>query len=208
MIKIILFLISFNLNAQVKLAPLYNHTQEEKQFVEISESLINKLVQSKCFESFMVNRELIDTNGKTPKQVVDHLRSLNGSVPIHMYYSRKNVVGYRNPSYPDVYTNRRFHAGSNACDRASNLGHEVVGHSLGEYDHSYKATYSRPRSVPYSINAAFKACCSCNGMKDCKIKDESPIVLPDIKPEPKYTLICKRKWYTLWIGKRCYKKYE
>lgn len=155
----------------VGFSPLRNHTAEEKEVVAVAEKLANSLLHSKCFADFMVNRKLIETNGKTPAEVVEHLKSLNLTVPVEMY-SRwwSNVVGYRNPPKPDVFTNRKFHAGATACSRGSNLTHEW-SHSAG-YDHSFKSTPTRPFSVPYSINAAFTACCECSGksIKNCWIR--------------------------------------
>jgi hypothetical protein len=159
------------LHKGVHFSPLRYHTTEEKEVVAVAEKLSNDLLQSKCFENFMVTRGLIDTNGKTAIQVVEDLKTKNLTVPVEMYSAWwSNVVGYRQPPAPDVYTNRKFHAGATACSRGSNLLHEW-SHSA-DYDHSYKATALRPRSVPYSINAAFDVCCSCvgNSIKNCSIK--------------------------------------
>lgn len=154
----------------VRFFPLRNHTAEEKEVVVIAEKLANDLLQSQCFENFIVNRKLIDTEGKTPIEVVKDLKTKNLTVPVEMYskwYSK--VVGYRQPPKPDVFTNRKYHAGATACSRGSNLTHEW-SHSAG-YGHSYSDTPTRPFSVPYSINAAFTACCKCvnNSIKNCSI---------------------------------------
>ncbi len=198
MIKFLLFLlISINVFGQIKYWPLYNHTENEREMVVIAERLSNEMAQAESFRKFMVDRKLIKTNGRTNSEVVQHLGSLNISVPVHMYSSwTSGTVGYRNPPRPDIYTNRKFHAGASACARASNLMHEWT-HS-GGYSHSYKGTYKRPYSVPYSINAAFRALCACNGIKDCLILDK-----PMVK---KTKIICYRSWYTLWIKKKCYTK--
>lgn len=201
---------------EVKFSPLHNYSKEEKEVAAIAERLSNEMLQSKSFENFMIERAtprpgkrylLHSTNGKTAKEVVDHLKALDLTVPVWMYWSLKRVVGYRQPPKPDIHTNRRYHAGSTACARASNLLHEWT-HS-GGYGHSYRATYERPYSVPYSINAAFSELCSCNGIRDCKIKGVETEVKPEENPaqtERKFITVCRRIWYTLWIKKSCYKK--
>lgn len=152
---------------QIKFSPVKNYTKDELEVLGISEQLANQLVKSQCFAQVMESRGLIQTDGKTPKEVVEHIKTARLSVPVTMYYKWGNVVGYRNPGDPTVYTNRRFHAGATACSRASNLTHEW-SHVLG-YGHDFKATVRRPKSVPYSINFAFQKCCSCEGIKNCKI---------------------------------------
>lgn len=150
----------------IHFSPVRNYTFEETQVLIVAESLANQLVKSQCFENFMVKRNLIDTNGKTALEVVQSLK-IDLTIPVEMYYKNNNVVGYRTPPAPDIYTNRKYHQGATACARASNLFHEW-SHTVG-YTHSYKATKTRPRSVPYSINAAVEVCCSCKGISDCKI---------------------------------------
>jgi len=155
----------------IRFSPVVNYTTDEKAVLAVSEKLANDLVQSSCFENFMKMRSLIDTNGMTAEQVVVKLKTTNLAVPVEMYYKRfSNVVGYRQPPALNIYTNRKFHAGATACSRGSNLTHEW-SHSVG-FDHSYQATVLRPRSVPYSINAAFEACCICekNSILKCSIK--------------------------------------
>jgi hypothetical protein len=155
----------------IRFSPAKNYSQEEKEVLAISERLANELVQSQCFEEYMLKRNLIQTNGKSNLEVVNDLRNTDLTIPVVMYYSNNNVVGYRQPPSKTIYTNRKFHAGASACSRGSNLTHEW-SHSVG-YGHSSRATYSRPRSVPYSINAAFTKCCSCRGVRDCAIKGAS-----------------------------------
>lgn len=154
----------------IHFSPVRNYTFEETQVLAVAESLANKLVKSSCFENFMVKRNLIETNGKTALEVVNVLKTSDLTIPVEMYYKNNNVVGYRQPPAPDIYTNRKFHAGSNACARGSNITHEW-SHTAG-FSHAYRATKSRPFSVPYSINAAYVACCFCekNSITNCQIK--------------------------------------
>lgn len=194
---IALFLISLNVMAQINFEPIYNYNLEDKEVLKVSTSLINEMVNSSCFEKVFLERNLRKTNGRTNKEVIEHLRSIKGSVPLHMYYTRKSVVGYRQPPKPDVYTNSKFHRGASACSRASNLAHEALGHSLGDYGHAFRPNKLRPYTVPYSLNYAFEKCCACNGVTDCFIL-EKPVT-------EKTKTVCRRTWRTLWLRKTCYR---
>lgn len=132
-------------------------TKEEKVKIEKAEILANEIVQGKCFGDFMLSWGLIEREGRSPIEVVDHIRKSKVKVPVHYYYSRKNVVGYRQPPYPDIYFNRRYHDYYNACDTASNGCHETL-HVLG-YGHPFKPTSTRGRTIPYACNSAFEKCC-------------------------------------------------
>ncbi len=138
------------------------------KFLKFKQSEINKfydvtrkhdsVTQSQCFRDFMTARNLRKTNGKTPEEVVDHLISEKPVIELEMYYSWKKVVGYTYPSSKRIWMNRRFHNKMSVCARAGNIGHER-SHKLN-YDHTFNKTKYRYLSVPYSINAAFKVCCS------------------------------------------------
>lgn len=190
-----LLFLSLQSNASVKFDPVKNYTERELEVLSISEKMINEMIVSDCFDNFMTERKMIQTDGLTNAQVVTKLKT-PATVPLVMYYSNNSTVGYRNTGSPTIYTNRKFHAGASACANASNLFHEVA-HVIG-FSHDKRASSSRPYSVPYSINAAFKACCLCNGVLDCKIALEP--VLDDKK------LYCFRSWKTLWLKKNCYWK--
>lgn len=151
--------------------PVKNYTSDEASVLVVAEKLANDLVKSKCFSDFMLKRGLIETNGKTPAEVVFQLSHTNLTVPVQMYYQMTSTVGYRQPPNLTIFTNRKFHGkNANACSRSSNLTHEW-SHNVG-FTHSFKATVTRPLSVPYSINAAFTACCSCTSLKVCSIKNQ------------------------------------
>lgn len=132
-------------------------TDQERALLALAETKANETVQSKCFEDFMLKWGLIMTDGKTPAQVVAHLRQVRLTVPVHYYYRRNSTVGYRQPPYPDVYFNRRFHTFYDACETASNATHEW-SHVIG-YDHPSDRTPTRGRTVPYAINQGFDQCC-------------------------------------------------
>lgn len=133
----------------------------QKTKVALAQAMANKIVASDCFHDFMVKRPLIQTNGETPEQVVTDLRTAKQAAPVHYYLKRfgvgGRVIGYRQPPKPDIYFNNKFHKYYGVCDTASNASHEW-SHVIG-YDHAFNATKDRGYSVPYSINAAFEACC-------------------------------------------------
>lgn len=133
-------------------------TEGEKAKLQAAQGLANRLLPSPCFRSFLEGWGLIDTQGKTASQVVDHLAGASLTVPVHYYRGRCRVVGYRNPGAPDLYFNRCHHDAFNACQTASNALHEW-SHVLG-YTHPFKATSTRGRTVPYAINRAIEACCT------------------------------------------------
>lgn len=138
-----------------------NCSPKQSQFILEAEQKTNETVNSTCFASFMLERKLIDTNGLDNQQVVESLVGKNTVTDIEMYWTLKRVLGYTLPNQPEgkykIWVNSRYMMQWNRCDLASLLGHET-SHKKG-YGHSYRATPSRPYSVPYSINAAFDKCC-------------------------------------------------
>ena len=132
-------------------------TQKEKAELIQAEDIANQIVRSECFEHFMLTWGLIWTEGKTASEVVADLRQANKVVPVHYYYARNSTVGYTYPDVDDVYFNRRFHVFYTPCERANNATHEY-SHKLG-YDHPFRKTADRGRTVPYSISHAFETCC-------------------------------------------------
>lgn len=138
-------------------------TPYEQEKIIAAEQRGIQVIASKCFADFMAKRGLIQTNGNTPAQVVRDLRENMLQAPVHYYYENSSVVGYRQPPWPDIYFNRKFHDTYGTCATASNAAHEW-SHSIG-YGHDFEATARRPYSVPYSINAAFTACCPSAGAR-------------------------------------------
>lgn len=126
--------------------------------------LVNRVVQGECFYKFLSRRPMIQTEGRNSLEVVEHLRSLHGVVPVVMYYRRMgrfgtSAVAYRQPPSKAINLNRAyFSEGLPLWRWASTMAHESIGHSLGEYGHDFKWSPSREFSVPYSINHAFEAC--------------------------------------------------
>jgi hypothetical protein len=131
---------------------------------------MNEVVQSQCFYDFMSKRKLIQTNGKSPEEVAKHLQSLRGLIPVEMYSPGvfSSAVAYRSPPSLAIHLSYNyFTVDMDDCDWAATMGHESLGHSLGEYDHDYKWNLARSYSVPYSIGGAdqsqggdaFDLCC-------------------------------------------------
>ena len=138
----------------------YYTTPAERIKIKQVGALVNQVVQSQCFGDFMSTRRLIQTNGRTNAEVIAHIRSLAGVVPVEMYYRRfGSAVAYRNPGSPTIHLNRKaFWPGQSDVEWASVMTHEGVGHALGEYGHDFNWSPSRDFSVPYSMNAAVEKC--------------------------------------------------
>ena len=128
----------------------------ELDFIRSATEKVNEVVAGTCFREKLMAMPLIQTEGRSPKQVVDSL--IGVEIDIEMYWTVKRVLGYTLPSVPKVWLNRRYMTKWNVCDTASLLAHEA-SHKVG-YGHDFKATARRPQSVPYSVNRAFGACCS------------------------------------------------
>lgn len=157
-------------SAGVKFTPVaYYTTTQERAIIKKAGDLTNATVRSECVQKFMRARKLIDTDGRTPDQVMDHLLSLTSEVPVQMYYRclrnwkcpfGTSAVAYREPPSPTIHLNQAVYwTGLPLCEWASVMAHEGYGHSAGEYGHDFNWSPSRDFSVPYSLNAAFTACC-------------------------------------------------
>jgi hypothetical protein len=135
--------------------------KEKAQLVEIEQKL-GELSNSACFKAWFSEKkrkQLVQTNGKTRAEVVKHLATATAFARVTMYYTSKNVIGYRNKGSNLIHTNSKYHRakGFGLCSKASNLFHEV-SHVMG-YTHDFERTKRRPYSVPYTISAAVNACC-------------------------------------------------
>lgn len=145
----------------VKLNPVeYYTTQKEREIIKRAEAKLNEVKSSQCFRDFIAARNMIETQGKTSKQVSDHIASLSGLVDVSMYFSRfSSAVAYRQPPELKINLNRKyFYESLPLCDWVSTILHESL-HALANYEHSYKWTPERIYSVPYSANEAVDACC-------------------------------------------------
>lgn len=138
-------------------------TPEEVKRLAAAEKLSNEMVHSECFEKFWLKVKLDpgQTKGVPNAKLLEQLREANVTVPVHYYYTWKNVVGARDPGKPDLWFNRKYHNGFNECNTVSNALHEWT-HSALEWEHHY---YSRDRdaapglSGPYAINDGADKCC-------------------------------------------------
>jgi hypothetical protein len=150
------------------------------------EVLLNKALDkfkevygSQCFSDFIEKQKMNSTNGRTSKQVADHLLSLRGVVPVKMYYTKygtkslfcptcSSAVAFRQPPSRVINLNRAFFTSKRStCRWASTIAHEGLGHSLGGYGHSMKWTRQREDTVPYILSGrkakyggdVFSKCC-------------------------------------------------
>ncbi len=138
----------------------FNSKLEAEKILSAGKKL-NEVRKSQCFFNAIKNRKMIETNGKTSEEVAIHLQSVSGSIPVQWYLARfTSAVAYRNVGSPIIHFNRKYFSyKSSDCSIASTLGHEALGHVLGEYGHSFKWTKERDYSVPYSINRIVDLCC-------------------------------------------------
>jgi hypothetical protein len=118
---------------------------------------LNEVVLTQCFRDQIEGTSLIQTNGKTPQQVVDSLLHADVRIEAQMYWTAKRVLGYTIEGVDKEWINRRYMMSWSVCDLTSLLGHES-SHKVG-YDHDYYPTNRRPNSVPYAINRAIGKCC-------------------------------------------------
>ena len=102
------------------------------------------------------------------------------------YYSMGRVVGYMNPGKPQVFVNTKFFDSFVTKKVGSNFAHEHF-HTLG----GRHGGSNFKKSIAYYINYAYEAA------HDHVISGESiPVIV---------NTYCKRVWWKLWLGKRCYK---
>jgi hypothetical protein len=118
---------------------------------------IRETVMSGCFQKAWLERELIQTNGKTNVEILKEIINADVKIRVSMYRSWKNTVGYTYPSSDTIWCNRKFHDNMDPCDAGANLFHEIL-HKLG-YQHDVKPNKQRPFSVPYSGGTLMDQCC-------------------------------------------------
>ncbi len=146
----------------VSFTPVVKYTTlAEREKIKKAEVLLNKLKNGDCVFNFLANRKMIQTGGRTPLQVAEHIRDMKGNVPVEMYFRADGLaIAYRQPPYPTIHLNQRaFTLNASVCTWANTMVHET-SHSLGNYGHDFNWNAQRDYSVPYSLNAAFKECCN------------------------------------------------
>lgn len=136
----------------------YYTTPLERIKIAEAEGFVADMTASPCFRNFLVNRKLIQTDGRTPVQVADHIQTLGGVIPVEFYVGKSSVVAYRNPPDTTIHINRAVYAGDfDSVELAGTFQHEGLGHVLGDYGHDFEWSPSRSFSVPYTMGGADSA---------------------------------------------------
>lgn len=167
-------------------------TKEEiAKFWKVS-AAVDKAVNSKCYEDYVLGREKLLTNkGNTRLEVITEHRGKKPALNFVMYYKNNSTVGYTYPNSDTIWMNRKFHRNYSIASAGANLHHET-SHKLG-YSHDFSRTARRNDQVPYLVGSAVKKCIK---NPDYDLGEE---------PKKKFKTYCKRVWYKLWLGKNCYK---
>lgn len=138
-------------------------TKDEVKRIAETQDLIQKFINSKCFdEAWLSFKRLEQSNGLLNQGVIDKIRSSQvKDIPVIFYwptfFQSKSVIGYTYPDQPEIYLNRRFKTSSwTVWSEASNLFHESL-HKIG-FGHDFSATERRPYSIPYRGNRAVEMC--------------------------------------------------
>jgi hypothetical protein len=142
-------------------------TKKECEKIRRSGRLAIEILNSACGQAWWSTRKLIQSQGRSSNEVLEHLRGLTGTVPVRMYYrcmrglGCTSAVAYRQPPQTRINLNRAyFSLNRSDCEWASTMLHEAMGHSLGNYGHDYNWNAQRRYSVPYSLNEMADACCA------------------------------------------------
>jgi len=139
-------------------------TAKEVATVARVETLIQKFIDSKCFEDAWHSFKRIEqSNGLNADGIIKKVRESSvKNIPLVFYWptwrQSKSVIGYTYEGSPEIYLNRSFRQASywNDWAEASNEFHETL-HKIG-FDHDFKVTERRPYSVPYLGNRAVEFC--------------------------------------------------
>lgn len=144
-------------------------TLKERELIAKAALKIDETVRSGCFKDFMLSARLLETNGRDNAQVLNHILGMVDKVPVKIYFKKfTSAVAYRQPPEKAINLNRNFFTPSlPPCRWAATMAHEALGHSLGNYGHSFKWNVEREYSVPYKIGGAssqyggnaFSKCC-------------------------------------------------
>jgi len=144
-------------------------TEKERELIAKAAVKVNETIKSQCFKDFILAAKLLQTKGQTNAQVLAHILGMSDNVPVKIYYKKyTSAVAYRQPPEKIINLNRNyFNINKSPCRWAATMAHESLGHSLGNYDHSYKWNIDREYSVPYKLGGAsekyggnaFSKCC-------------------------------------------------
>jgi hypothetical protein len=153
-------------------------TDLEAKKIQAAAKKVHETISSQCFSDWMIRQKMNETGGRTPAEVVSHIRSLDDVVPVKIYFRctkrgfrcpvPTSAVAYRQPPEKAINMNRAaFTLRTSDCRWAATMAHEALGHSLGNYGHSMEWTRQREDTVPYLLSGrkpkfggdVFKACC-------------------------------------------------
>lgn len=142
-----------------------NYLDYQKEKLADAIKHLEAIFNSKEYKVELLKRKLTSTEGRTNHEVYEHImlgkEELSSEannqldLTVQMYYKKfTKVIGYTTPSSLIVYTNRKFHDNYDACDVASNLGHEWT-HKMG-YSHLSASDWT---SVPYTHSTLIRILC-------------------------------------------------
>lgn len=139
----------------------YYSTKSERDLIAKANIKLNQVIKTRCFYDFLMNREMVQTENRSSKEVADHVTRLFGRIPVSMYFSRwGSTVAYVEPPSLKINLNRKYFSPTTPlCEWVNTIAHESIGHALGKYSHDFKYTARRNFSVPYSLGFAVDACC-------------------------------------------------
>lgn len=144
-------------------------TETEIELIKEASIKVDETVRSGCFKNFMLSARLLETKGRTNLQVWANILGMVDKVPVKIYTKwGSSAIAYRQPPEKAINLNRSFfNSKISPCRWAATMAHEALGHSLGNYGHSYKWSVEREYSVPYKLGGAsvkyggnaFSQCC-------------------------------------------------
>jgi hypothetical protein len=153
------------LTVQIRKANYFSATQLAK--LNSAREFLEKVLNSEEFKQKVLhhtynNQETyVQNGGLTNLQIYKKMMMGAESYPVQteanrtmdffaeLYYSRKNVIGYTNPSTATVFMNSKYFNYFTPAQVAGNMVHEWL-HKLG-FEHDYDRTARRPFSVPYAV---------------------------------------------------------
>jgi hypothetical protein len=107
-------------------------------------------------------------------------------IKIELYNKRfSSAVGYTYPNTFKTWVNYKFFSNFSEADVAGNIAHEYM-HNLG-FDHAFNSNPTRKYTVPYAIGTI--------------IRD---IIEGKEDNQKEYELVCRKVWWKLWLGSKCY----
>lgn len=155
---------------KVEFSPLERFsTVKERELINLASVKIEETVKSECFKDFMLKSKLLETQGKSNTEVLAHILGMSDVIPVKIYFNRfSSAIAYRQPPEKTINLNRKyFTTRLSLCRWAATMAHEALGHSIGNYAHSFKWSVEREYSVPYKLGGAqerygsnaFSKCC-------------------------------------------------